>query len=128
MNRRYSIQKQMILDALKKLDHPTAQEILDDISRQYPHLSIGTVYRNLNLLLEGGVIRRVSFPDSSDRFDIQLHPHYHMRCTRCGGIFNIDQDYLKDVDRRIEEHTGFSIESHNILFKGVCSFCKKGET
>lgn len=126
MNRRHSIQKQMILEALRKLDHPTAQEVLEEVRKQYPHISMGTVYRNLNILSDTGVLKKLSSYDSPERFDIQLHPHYHMKCTRCGRIINIDEDYMEEVDRKIEQSTGFSIESHSIFFKGICPSCKDG--
>ncbi len=124
MKRRNSAQKQMILDALKKLKHPTVQEVLDEVIKQYPHMSRATVYRNLHLLAEYGVIKSLTFPDSPERFDLQMSMHYHMTCTRCGEIFNIEQEYFKDIDEKIAEDTGFSIESHTIYFKGVCHLCK----
>ena len=127
VNRRHSLQRQMILDALKVLDHPMAQEVLEEVQKQYPHMSRGTVYRNLNLLVEDGVLKRLTFPDSPDRFDIQVHPHDHVQCIRCGGIFDIEPDCLKEIDRKIERDTDFSIKGHSITFQGVCPWCQQGK-
>lgn len=127
MNRRYSIQKQAILDALSRLDHPTAQEVLDEIQKEYPRISKGTVYRNLNLLEEDGVVERLFFPGSPDRFDVETHPHNHVRCVRCGRIFNLETDGMENIDRQIEQKTGFMIEKHSITFQGVCPECKRGD-
>jgi Fe2+ or Zn2+ uptake regulation protein len=127
MNRRHSIQKQLILDALKVFEHPMAQQVLQEVQKQYPHMSRGTVYRNLNLLVEDGALRRLSFPDSPDRFDIQTHSHDHVQCTCCGKIFDIEPDCLKEIDREIERGTDFSIEGHSITFQGVYPWCQQGK-
>ncbi len=126
MNRRYSIQKEAILDALGRLDHPTAQEVLQETRKQYPRISKGTVYRNLNLLEADGRVERLFFPGSPDRFDVETHPHNHVRCVRCGRIFNLEPDGREDIDRRIERETGFTIEKHSITFQGVCPECRRG--
>lgn len=127
MNGRYSIQKQAILDALGRLDHPTAQEVLAEVQKQYPRISKGTVYRNLNLLVESGEIQRLFFPGSPDRFDVETRPHNHVRCVRCGRIFNLQTDHMREIDREVERETGFKIERHSISFEGVCPWCKPGE-
>ncbi len=126
MNRRYSIQKQAVLDALARLDHPTAQEVWEEVRKQYPRIGRGTVYRNLNLLEESGAVVRLFFPGSPDRFDVDTHPHNHARCVRCGRIFNLEPDGMEDIDRRIERETGFTVEKHSITFQGVCPECKRG--
>lgn len=125
MNRRNTIQKQLLLDAVKKLDHPTAADILEEIRRTYPSISTGTVYRNVNLLIQEGKVRRLTMPDSPDRYDIELHQHYHMTCARCGRLFNIESPYLAELDRSIEQSTGFTIQGHTIFFKGVCPLCRQ---
>lgn len=125
MARRYSIQKQMVLDALQVLDHPTARDVVAEIKKTYPHISLGTVYRNLNLLVEDGIVRRLIFPDSPERFDIQTYDHYHLRCINCGTIVNIDGAYCDDIDARIASKTGLVIESHAIFFSGLCLTCQQ---
>ena len=125
MTRRNSVQRQMVLDALKKLSHPTAQDILNEVRKGLPSVSLGTVYRNLDVLAGEGVVQRLSFPDSPERFDILVRPHYHIACSRCGRIFDVDQKYLEEIDRKIEQSTGFSIESHSIYFQGICPLCKE---
>ena len=127
MNRRYSIQKQAIRDTLKRLDHPTAQEVTVETQKKYPHISKGAVYRNLKLLEEDGAVLRLFFPESPDRFDANTHPHNHVRCTRCGRIFDLEPDGMEEIDRQIERKTGFSIERHSISFQGVCPECKRRE-
>ncbi len=129
MNRRNTIQKPLLFDAIQSLDHPTAAELLERIRQTYPSISMGTVYRNVNLLIEEGKVRRLAMPDSPDRYDLELHQHYHMTCAQCGQLFNIESPYLQELDRSIEQSTGFSIQSHTIFFQGICPHCReKNET
>ncbi|OQB14967.1 MAG: Peroxide-responsive repressor PerR [Firmicutes bacterium ADurb.Bin193] len=125
MNRRHSIQKQMIKNALSRLDHPTALDILEEIRRSYPRISLGTVYRNLKLLSDDGALKKISFNDSPDRFDIGLHPHHHIQCIRCGLVLDINDDYPGELAKRIEKDTNFVVSDYNIAFKGICPDCNK---
>lgn len=129
MSRRYSAQKMMIENALKKLDHPTATEIYEDIRKDYPNISLGTVYRNLGVMAESGEILRISLGDTPDRFDINIHEHLHVTCTRCGRVFDAESDklevFFEEVDKFLEESTGVQIESREMIFKGTCSICRK---
>ena len=124
MMRRNSFQRQLVMDALKSLDHPTAQDVYTEIRKTYPHMSLGTVYRNLQKMSQDGMLRRLDFPDSPDRFDIHLEPHQHIHCTQCGGYFNINEDSLGDIDRGVEQATGFVVKGHRILFNGICPACR----
>lgn len=127
MSRRHSIQRQLISDTLKRMDHPTAQDLLEEIRKEYPYLSMGTVYRNLNLLSTEGIVRKLSCQDSADRFEICLNPHYHIQCTSCGRYFDIDATYLRgDINKKIEEITGFLVKDSNVFFTGVCPLCQEG--
>ncbi len=124
MNRRNSFQRRMILDVLKREDHPTAQEVFHYIHEDYPRISLGTVYRNLNLMTDEGTLRRLSFPDSPDRYDIHTQPHQHFVCRLCGRYFNIDAGNLGNIDD-VRRATGFAVEECCILFKGICQDCLK---
>ena len=124
---RNSIQKQMILDAVKELRHPTAAEIREHIKAGYPNISMGTVYRNLTNMAEDGKINRLSFPGGPDRFEIRFHRHYHAVCAGCGTIVDLEgipEDIFKELDGQIETATGFSIHSHGLYFSGLCPRCK----
>ena len=73
MERRNTRQRQLVLEAVQELcDHPTAEEIYDAAVKECPGLSLGTVYRNLNSLVDAGRVRRVSIPGKADRFDHTL--------------------------------------------------------
>lgn len=127
MSRRHSPQRQMVLEAVQALNHPLAQEVLDEVRRHYPHVSLATVYRNLHALAAEGLIRRVSLPDSSERFDCLTRQHYHMVCERCGGIFDVTVDYFEQIDKIAQQETGFSISGHKLQFQGVCARCARDD-
>ena len=82
---RYSKQRELVMQTVQNLcDHPTAEEIYDAAVKECPGLSLGTVYRNLNSLVDAGRVRRVSIPGKADRFDHTLPWHSHLYCTVCG--------------------------------------------
>lgn len=90
---RYSKQRELVMQTVERLcDHPTAEEIYDNAAQECPNLSLGTVYRNLNSLVEAGRVRRVSIPGKADRFDHTLPWHSHLYCTVCGDVTDAEVD------------------------------------
>ncbi len=126
MKQRNTIQRQLLLEAVKSLKtHPTAEDVYQAVLREYPHISLGTVYRNLNLLAANGEIGKICVPDAADRFDKNQHSHYHARCTGCGRFADLDADYCSEIDEMIEDRTGFKIGRHSLIFDGLCPKCRK---
>lgn len=123
--RRNTIQRQLTLDTVKALkDHPTAEEVYENIRSKYPDISKGTVYRNLNALVDTGDISKISLPNQADRFDHIPEKHYHVRCVKCGRLTDIEAAYMKDIDERIAAlFTDFQLEGHEIFFNGKCRDC-----
>lgn len=129
MAKRNTIQRQLVIAAVRFLaDHPTAEEVYDRITMEYPDISKGTVYRNLNSLVESGLLGKVSVPSGTDRFDHILARHYHIKCTKCGKFSNVDNfDYFQDLDDKVAAVTGYKMEHHDIVFNGLCPECQKLE-
>jgi Fe2+ or Zn2+ uptake regulation protein len=129
MLRRHSAQKEMIGEVLARLDHPTAIELYEEVRKDRPQISLGTVYRNLNLMAEEGELLRLSFPEAPDRFDPNAHEHYHAVCVSCGRIFDTDctlpAELIGEVDRAVESCTGVEVKSRVMIFKGVCAACRQ---
>jgi Fe2+ or Zn2+ uptake regulation protein len=126
MNKRSTTQRALVLETVKELRrHVTADEVYDTISKKYPHISRGTVYRNLNLLSTSGEIRKVEMPSGADRFDHLCHEHYHARCVKCGKVFDMDMEYIADLEKYIKDTHGFEITGHDVIFKGICPECNK---
>ena len=127
MAKRNTIQRQLVIAAVRFLaDHPTAEEVYDRITMEYPDISKGTVYRNLNSLVESGLLGKVSVPSGADRCDHILARHYHIKCNHCGKFMNVENfDYFHDLDDKLATATGFKMEHHDIVFSGLCPECQK---
>ena len=126
MIRRRTIQRSLVLDAVNRLQcHATADEIYALIVQEHPHVSRATVYRNLNQLAESGEIRRLEAMNGPDRYDHLTYPHYHARCLRCGRVFDVEMDYIDDLDKAIRDRHGFQISGHDIMFRGLCPQCQQ---
>ena len=125
MEKRNTIQKKMVLDAVRELGcHAAADEVYVKVSALHPTISKGTVYRNLNVLAEEGEIRKIDIPDSAARYDHNCSKHYHIKCERCGKVFDVDMELIPDLSDRINNIHGFDILDYDIIFKGVCPECK----
>ena len=113
---RYSKQRELVMQTVQQLcDHPTAEEIYDKAAQECPNLSLGTVYRNLNSLVEAGRVRRVSIPGKADRFDHTLPWHSHLYCTVCGGVTDAEVDE-KQVTKLVRGQKGRVQDCAVVLF------------
>jgi Fe2+ or Zn2+ uptake regulation protein len=119
-------QKEAILRVLKSTtSHPTADWIYDEVRKDIPNISLGTVYRNLRILRESGEILEIGSPSTSGRFDGRSDNHYHFRCDKCGRVFDVEEPVNKAIDERIAQKTGFTISYHWLEFRGLCRECQK---
>lgn len=123
--KRNTIQSSLVFETVNKLQsHATADEIYKEIIKIYPTISRGTVYRNLQRLSEMGEIRKMEIPGHADRFDHLCSDHYHARCVKCGRVFDVDMEYIPDLEKTVRDTCGFVFTGHDILFKGICAKCK----
>ena len=121
MIRRSTIQRTLVLEAVHQLKcHATADEIHQLIAQEHPHISKGTVYRNLNQLAESGDIRKLEVPGGAGRFDHICSDHYHARCLKCGRVFDVDMAYIPNLESQIRDAHGFTFQGHDLMFKGIC--------
>ena len=128
MEKRNTIQKQLVLDAVAKLaNHPTADEVYACVVHDHPTVSKATVYRNLSSLSEDGVLRHVRMPQGADRFDHTISPHFHIECTRCGALSDVWLKVDETLNRQVESLTNYSRVRYDIVFKGVCPACQEHE-
>ena len=124
MVQRNTIQCALVFEAVNRLRcHASADEIYEAIVKEHPTVSRATVYRNLKRLSESGRIRRIEIPGGPDRFDHLQHEHYHVKCEKCGKVFDVDMDYITCLEEKIKDSHGFRITGHNIIFTGVCPEC-----
>ena len=126
MMKRKTIQRSLVLDAVNKLhNHATADEIYDAVIIEHPNISKATVYRNLNTLSEMGEIRKLEIPGGADRYDHCTHNHCHIKCDKCGRLFDVDMDYISGLENNIRDTCGFDFTGYDIIFRGTCPDCKK---
>ena len=117
-------QRRMVYEAvLKHHDHPDVDQIYLDVNAVDPKISKATVYRNLRILSENGLITHVKMP-GADRYDFTLKNHDHMICVVCGRVTDAPIEYSEEDDRQIERETGFRIHRHQTIFEGVCPECQ----
>lgn len=124
MERRNTKQRQMILEAVRsRCDHPSAEQIYNQVKAIDPNVSLATVYRNLSVLYEDGQIQEVLTP-GADAFDLVTDKHNHLVCEKCGRIFDVDIDYDLTFDNKTTKN-GFVVTSHQTIFRGLCPECAK---
>ena len=125
MTRHNTIQRSLVLDVVNRLkSHATADEVYAEVAATHPNISKATVYRNLNLLSEMGMIRKLEIPGGADRFDHICKEHCHVKCEKCGRVFDIDIPYIDGLDNRVENRNGFELTGYDILFRGICPGCR----
>ena len=123
---RQTKQREAILKLLRDdYGHLTADQIYDEVREEIPSLSKGTVYRNLRVLREMGLVSELDPSDTVSRFEAKRDSHYHLRCVRCGRVFDIDEPINKELDRRIADRTGYNISYHQLEFRGLCHDCQQ---
>ena len=120
----YSKQRELVYDALKCCCiHPTADVLYAAVKAEAPNISLATVYRDLNQLVECGRAARVSVPGGADRFDAVNDGHLHMLCSRCGAVVDIPKSVLPDICTPASQATGNLVEGYSVLFYGLCTQC-----
>lgn len=121
---KHSKQRDLILEVvMNSCEHPTADMIYKEVKNKFPNISLGTIYRNLNLLVDLGYIKKISMPNGSDRFDKTTYSHYHFHCNQCDNIFDIESSKFKDLNKIIKKEFNHNVYYHDIVFIGECSNC-----
>lgn len=115
----------MILEELQKLtSHPSATVLYEIVRKRLPNVSLGTVYRNLDLLSRTGAIQKLNTGQNEARFDGVPDLHYHICCTRCGRVDDLHDAPAGLIDTQIAELQGFDILGHQLQFIGICPDCR----
>ena len=122
---KYSRQREAIKEYLSRTEeHPTADTIYMDIREIYPNISLGTVYRNLKLLVDRGEIIRIIGMDESDRYDGNTHNHYHFLCNECKRVLDIEMEAIDSIIDLANKNFPGKVEGHVTYFYGKCNECK----
>lgn len=124
--RKYSRQRELIKNFLaERKDHPTADMVYQSVRQQNPNISLGTVYRNLTLLADSGEINRLNMGDGVDHFDADTSPHYHLLCTKCGRVVDLEMDSIESITDTASAGFNGHVAGHVTYFYGTCCNCTK---
>jgi Fur family ferric uptake transcriptional regulator/Fur family peroxide stress response transcriptional regulator len=123
MNRRTTRQKQKILSVISGEGvHMTADEVYAAVKKEDPEIGLATVYRNLNLMCDEGVIQKVN-SEGCSFYDGNPAPHDHFVCERCGTVMDAPAEYDRNLDKEIEERAGVRVSRHSVIYRGICKAC-----
>ena len=127
--KRYSKKREAILAAIRGTTcHPSAEWVYQTLKPQHPDLSLGTVYRNLILFRESGVIQSVGVVNGQERFDGVTAPHSHFVCGRCGAVLDLPGiGPGEDVDLAVSQQYGLTVDRHELIFHGTCQSCMQNK-
>jgi len=124
LNLRMTRQRRVILEELCKVDtHPSADEVYAMVRKRLPRISLGTVYRNLEILAESGDIQKLEPGGTLKRFDGKTEHHYHLRCIRCDRVFDAPADFDITIKHDLKNATDFKIIGHKLEVIGICPEC-----
>lgn len=122
---KYSKQREEVFNYIKESkSHLSAEDVYMGLKLKNPNISRGTVYRNLNLLVDKGLVNKISNSGAPDKFDFAGYEHSHAICKQCGEVFDIEallDDKTKEI---IKSQTGLEDFSNDFTVYGICKICK----
>lgn len=122
---RLTPQRELVLDAVDRLGHGTPEEIHDEVTRRSDTVNISTVYRNLALLSELGVVRVVYLGDRTPTYhSVVLPAHVHLSCSECGRVTDAEPSEFEDLSAEIARRHGFDIDLARLVLAGRCAECR----
>jgi Fur family transcriptional regulator, ferric uptake regulator len=132
---RFTRQRQAVLETVQaSREHPDAARVFEAVRQLVPNISLGTVYRSLEALVQDGHLIQIQQPGAATRYDARLERHYHLLCGSCGSVFDVElelpdlvlvarqvtQKAVRDFDVR-----GFDVRAATVEFHGTCERCQK---
>ena len=128
MIRKQSKQRDLVLQYMKQIrEHVSAEQVYDDLNKDTKSISLATVYRNLNILVQMHEIRKSAHPIYGYVYDKTCDPHDHLHCVICDQLFDFPIAYDMALDDTMEKQSGWQVYSHNTIYEGVCEHCMKKE-
>ncbi len=123
----FSRKREAIYNTLSSTkSHPTAEWVYNKLNSEYPDISLATVYRNISLFKEQGLVVSVGNVNGQERFDANVNPHSHFVCNTCGAVIDIMKvDTNKSIDISVANKYNFTVTHHNLTFYGECNICKE---
>lgn len=124
--RRNTKQLSIILDTIKTMSrHFTAEEVYLEVKKENTGLGQATVFRNINKMAQEGILLKIEVPGGASRYELSAPKHYHAKCIKCGRLFDVEMDYIPDLENKVKDPHGFQFSGHDIIFTGICSSCRE---
>lgn len=124
MIRKQSRHRDLIAAYMSRINtHVSAEQVYRDLNKNGSCISLATVYRNLDILAEMHKIKKIAHPVSGYVYDKTCDPHYHLHCMKCDRLYDLPCSYINTLNQSVEAETGLSIQSHSIIFEGICESC-----
>ena len=125
---RMTEQRRVILEELRQLkSHPTADDVHALVRQRLPRVSLGTIYRNLEMLSQVGTIQKLDATGGQRRYDAKVEQHYHIRCTHCGRMDDVPLEPVIELEHALHDQCHYEVTGHWVEFSGVCPDCQKGD-
>lgn len=122
---RMTKQKRIILDILRNTQcHPSADWVYEQAKKHIPDISLGTVYRNLNVLKNLGEILELNYGSTYSRYDGNSQNHYHFVCQKCNKLVDVDMPVYQGLDKMVQDTMGYKVDFHRMEFYGICDECQ----
>ena len=123
---RNTYQKQIVLETVQQMGcHPTADAVYDQIKTAVPSISRATVFRILSQFSQEGKVQRIKNPNAADNFDHRLDAHYHIQCTKCGRVDDVELPVRQELCGQAQGETPYMVTGHDIVFYGLCPQCRR---
>jgi Fur family peroxide stress response transcriptional regulator len=122
-------QRQVLYEVMQTMHgHPSLEEVYSRVRHRIPSISLATVYKNIRLFLDSGILREVSLHHGSLRVEMNRRPHHHLVCTQCKSISDIDESELGLLPERAKLSGGFLVERYSVDVLGICAPCQQRDT
>jgi Fur family peroxide stress response transcriptional regulator len=113
---------------LEAADHPSPEMLYERVKRDIPSVSLGTVYRNIKIFLDNGLIGEASLHHGSLRLEANNAPHHHMVCRECRRMFDLPVEQVEGIQLRQGLPEGFRLERFVVEAHGLCAACAVPQT
>jgi Fur family peroxide stress response transcriptional regulator len=121
-------QRQVLYEVMQTMPgHPSPEEVYARVKKRIPAISLATVYKNIHLFIESGVLKEVSLHHGSLRVEMNSHVHHHVVCSHCKSITDIEEKDLGVLPKRQGLPGGFQVERYAIDVIGICAACQRAK-
>ncbi|MFT5660175.1 MAG: Fur family peroxide stress response transcriptional regulator [Sulfurimonas sp.] len=115
-------QRLEIVDVLSHNGHMNINDLYINLQMKFPSISLATIYKNVNIMLEKGFLLEVKLPDQKNVFELEKNEHSHVTCTKCSTVMDIDLD-VQEILNKAQNVSNYHLSSNSLIFNGVCPRC-----